>query len=530
MNPPETTNVPSRTGPDQPGPAFEIKAGLLARNTILNLLGLGLPMLVGILAMPFTIRLLGTERFGILSLVWVVVGYLAFFDLGLGRATTKFIAESLGRGDAGEVSRILWTTVFFQTVLGLAGTAVLALGTPLLVDRILRIDPRYVAEARVSFILIGVSLPVVLASASFRGALEARQRFDLVNIVKGTSSTLNYLLPLAGVAVGFDLRGIVGMLVGSRLVILAAWIILCLRTFPGLRRGVRVRKENVPRLLKFGGWITVSNVVRPALNYLDRFLIGSIVNMTAVGYYVAPYEIVTKAGILPGSLVLTLFPSFSHLQGREDKGRAKTLFSYAVKYLIIGIGPVSVVLVVLARPILSVWLGPEFARASTPVFQIMAAGFLLTALADVGLALIQGIGRPDLTAKLHTAEFILFVPLAWLFIRRWGITGAAAAWAARVAFDVLALYAMAWKVGDMKFGRRELLERGIPQGAAALGLLAFGGWLIQSLHMTPFSIAAPLAGFAVVCAVFVLTKQEISWVRSGLAQLLAGVQRRRQGA
>lgn len=519
-------------GPSAPPPKFdlEIKPSLLARNTILNMIGLGLPMVIGVLAMPVTIKLLGTERFGILSLVWVAVGYLAFFDLGLGRATTKFIAEAIGKRETEKISRILWTTAFFQLILGLAGAALLAFATPLLVTRILRIDPRFIAEARVSFILIGASLPVVLASASFRGALEARQRFDLVNIVKGTSSTLNYLLPLAGVAAGFDLRGIVGLLVGTRALILVCWIALCLKTYPGLGRGIAVRGENVPALLKFGGWVTVSNVVQPVLNYLDRFLIGSLVNMRAVGYYVAPFEIITKAGILPGSLVLTLFPSFSHFQGRAEPGRAKTLFGYAVKYLIISIGPISVLLVFLARPILRLWLGADFAARSAAVFQIMAAGFLVTALADVGLAYIQGMGRPDLAAKVHTVELVLFVPVAWLLIRAWGITGAAAAWGLRVLFDLAALYTLAWRVGDLRFTRRELLERGIPQGILALGLLAMGGWLVAALHVTPYSIAVLLAGFLVLCGVFVLTRQEIVWLRTGAAHILAGLQRRRQGA
>ncbi len=515
-------NPAESPAPGPPRPAFEIRPGLLARNTVLNMIGLGVPMIVGVLAIPFTIRLLGTERFGILSLVWVVVGYLAFFDLGLGRATTKFIAEALGRGETGAVSRILWTTVFFQTLLGLAGAGLLALATPLLVGRVLHIPAGLAAEARVSFILIGVSLPVVLASASFRGALEARQRFDLVNIVKGTSSTLNYLLPLGGVLIGFDLRGVVALLVGARIVVLGCWIVLCLKTYPSLGRDRSVRRENVPVLLKFGGWVTVSNVVQPVLNYLDRFLIGSLIDMKAVGFYVAPYEIVTKAGILPGSLILTLFPSFSHFQGREEHDRAKTLFSYAVKYLIIGIGPVSVLLAFLARPVLTLWLGAEFAVKSVPVFEIMAVGFLATSLADVALAFIQGFGRPDLTARIHVLELILFVPLAWLFIRNWGITGAAAAWAARVFFDMAALYTIAWKVGGMRFSWAELKGRGIPQGVAALACLAAAAALVRHTSITPLALAIPLALFVASCRWRGLSKQEVEWIRAGFSSALPG--------
>jgi O-antigen/teichoic acid export membrane protein len=513
-----------------PRPELEIRPGLLARNTLLNMIGLGLPMVVGVLAMPFTIRWLGAERFGILSLVWVVVGYLAFFDLGLSRATTKFIAEALGRGDSDEISGVLWTTVFFQGMLGLVGAALLALATPLLVERFLHIPAQLMPEARVSFILIGISLPVVLASASFRGALEARQRFDLVNIVKGGSSTLNYILPLAGVGLGFDLRGIVALLVGARVLALVAWIWLCLKAFPGLIRNVALRRENVPGLLRFGSWLTVSNIVGPILTYLDRFLIGSILNMRAVGFYVAPYEIVTKVGILPGSLILTLFPSFSTLQGREERDRAKTLFGCAVKYLIIGIGPVSVLLVLLARPILEVWLGAEFARTSTLTFQILALGFLTNSLAGVPLALIQGIGRPDLPAKLNLAEFFLFIPMSWLFIRAWGIAGAAAAWTLRVTFELAVLLAMASRTANMRFSRRELVKSGLPQGVLALALFGLGGGLVQHLYGKPFGLLVPLAAFLGVCGFFVVSKQEIAWIRAGLPRFLAGSGERGAGA
>jgi len=68
---------------------------ILARNTFLNIIGLSLPFLVGIIAIPLIISGLGTERFGLLSLGWVILGYVGIFDLGLGRATTKFVASAL---------------------------------------------------------------------------------------------------------------------------------------------------------------------------------------------------------------------------------------------------------------------------------------------------------------------------------------------------------------------------------------------------------------------------------------------------
>jgi O-antigen/teichoic acid export membrane protein len=69
--------------------------GLLAKNSVLNLLGQVLPMLVGVVTVPRIVRGLGTDGYGILSIAFMVLGYFSIFDLGLSRATVKFVAEHL---------------------------------------------------------------------------------------------------------------------------------------------------------------------------------------------------------------------------------------------------------------------------------------------------------------------------------------------------------------------------------------------------------------------------------------------------
>ena len=88
---------------EEPSPADMVSAithltsgRLLARNTLWNLAGQILPMVVGIITIPVIIRVMGVDRFGVLSLAWVVVGYFSLFDLGIGRALTKLVAEKLG--------------------------------------------------------------------------------------------------------------------------------------------------------------------------------------------------------------------------------------------------------------------------------------------------------------------------------------------------------------------------------------------------------------------------------------------------
>src|SRR5437867_12982614 len=111
----------------------------VARHTLYNILGQALPLAVGLVAIPILTRSLGDTRFGLLALMWAIIGYFSVLDLGLGRATTKFVAEALGAGDAPRARHVAGFTAAAQTALGVLGGVVLAAATPWLVADLLRV-------------------------------------------------------------------------------------------------------------------------------------------------------------------------------------------------------------------------------------------------------------------------------------------------------------------------------------------------------------------------------------------------------
>lgn len=470
----------------------DLQGGRLARNTFLNFLGLFLPKVAAFATMPFTIRALGTDRFGILSLILVVFGTFTIFDLGLAMATTRYIASALGRKDFEAVPRYFWSTVFFQLGLGLAGMALMALTTPLLVERVLKIPPALIPEAKTSLFLLALSLPVSLITITFRGALEARHRFDLVNLVKAPTSVLNYVLVLAGALAGMGLAGITVLLLVIDVLTLAAYARFALRAFPGLGGRMGFHKSALREVLGFGLWAMVSNGLIPIIAYLERFLIGALISAGAVTYYTAASEAVMSLTIFPYSLLMTLFPAFSALSGEGDAGRKDRIFGRSFKFLFLLSGLIAVGLVFFAGPILTVWLGRDFAARSAAVLQILAVGFFMNAIANIPYGYLMGIGRSDIVAKLQVAELVFYAPLAWIMIRKWGIEGAAIAWTVRVATDMLLLQAAAFRIGRLK--KTGLLERGtVGAGAAFLVLVVIG-----------FLLRPTLAGIAVFSALIVL--------------------------
>ena len=439
----------------------------MARNTLLNFFGQAVPLVIGVITIPFIVRGLGTERFGLLSLAWVVLGYSSVFDLGLGRATTKFVAESLAKGERNKIPYVVWTAVTGQALLGLlVGIGLIAI-TPLLVKRVLNIPPNLIKEAKVTFYFLSLSVPIVMISRSFRGVLEASQRFDLVNAVRIPVSSCAFLLPLIGVLLGIGLTEIVALIMLVNFGALVAFMLLNFHLAPELKR-YSLSFALFPRLFSFGGWITVTNVVSPILVYLDRFLIGSLLSIAAVAYYSAPYEAMTRLTIIAGSLAMTLFPAFSSLDGVKDNRRFMILFVHSIKCIFLALVPIVVGIWLFAREILLLWLGPDFAVESTGVLQILALGVLVNSLARIPIALLQGGGRPDLPAKFHLFELPLYIGTLWLFVNKWGVIGAATSWTLRVTLDAFLLFAGAFIT--YRFPWRLYATRGL-RAAAFVALL-----------------------------------------------------------
>jgi len=58
----------------------------MKKNFFFNLVGMALPIVSSLVTVPIYIHHMGVERYGVLSVVWILLGYLGFLDFGLSRA------------------------------------------------------------------------------------------------------------------------------------------------------------------------------------------------------------------------------------------------------------------------------------------------------------------------------------------------------------------------------------------------------------------------------------------------------------
>ena len=287
--------------------------------------------------------------------------------------------------------------------------------------------------------LLAGTLPFVLTSGGLTAILAAHQRFGLLNAVAIPQGICSILGPLFVLPFSHSIFAVALILAAVRLAAWLAYLGLCFRVMPVIGRTLKVDRAAVMPLLQFGSWMTISNVVGPLMMYLGRLFLGALVSMTAVAYYATPFDVVTKLLIIPGALVSVLFPAFS-TSLVSDRVRATRLFGRGTTYMLLALFPLSLVVVTLAQPALSLWLGTAFAQHSAHVLQWLAIGVFINSLAQVAFALVQAAGRPDLTAKLHLAELPCYVVAVWFLIQADGIEGAAIAWVGRIVVDTIALF------------------------------------------------------------------------------------------
>jgi O-antigen/teichoic acid export membrane protein len=425
---------------------------LLARNATLNLLTEGWTFLVIIVVMPRLVSYLGETSFGLFSLAWVVIGYLTFLDIGVSKAATKYISEHLAQEDIGSAREVIRTALVTNFVLGVVGGIAFVAIAPLLISSVVKVSAELSRQAWLVFCIVGVSVPVLLMHGALRAILSSFQCFGRINSVNALVTTIQWVGACWLAWEGYGIVAVVLATVITRTIAVMAYGILLFRLLPSSVAYHSWSMLGLVKLLRFGGWVSVSQLVGPVLVYLDRILIASFVSLVAVTQYTIPYEAMTRLRIIPTSFVNTLYPAFSE-RGAEGKTRnnVERLYGSSIRYLLLVLLPGVAFLLVLGPDILTVWMGRRFSDETSLVLQILAVGVLLNALAYVPYSALQALGRPDLPAKFHVLQLPFHVLLCVLLIPHWGIFGAAVANTARVSLDAGMLFWAAHRFCDCSF-------------------------------------------------------------------------------
>lgn len=449
----------------------------LGRNFLFTITGMMVPVAISLITIPLYIHHLGESRYGVLTIIWLLLGYFGFLDMGLSRASANALAK-LRDGKADERALVLASSLSLNLGLGIVGGALIYFAGGYAFRSHFDLTPEIWAELSGVMIWVAAMLPVALLSGVAIGALEAQEKFLSVNILQTVGSAAGQIVPaLCAVYLAPDLSLIIPVAFAVRL-------ISGLAVFSHLLRSERLPfyrfdSQWARNLLRYGAWVSVTNIVGPVLTSLDQFLVGMKLGTAAVTHYSVPMNLTSRIQIIAVALSRVVFPRLS----AYERDAAIELAEKAVVALAYLFGAACIGALFLIGPFLALWISPEFAEITTPIAQTLMIGTWINGLAFISLSLLQGQGRPDLAAKMHLLELLPFIAILWLMIQQFGLPGAAAAWVLRVAVDALLLF----HLSGLRVRR---LLTVLPAGLAILA--------VQAIVMSQLVLSLPVA---VACAV-----------------------------
>jgi O-antigen/teichoic acid export membrane protein len=442
------------------------------RNAIWNIVGQGLPLAVAVLFIPRLIAGMGADRFGALTLVWTFLTYFSLFDLGLARAITQLLAGREGKGESDERDEadLIWTAFGLSIGLGVVAAALLFCFAPLLTSKLLRLQGALNDEMILSLRMLAVVLPLLIHSLMLRGILEAKRRFDISNLIRIPLGVFTYVAPVAVLPFSRSLPVIVGTLLAGRTL---AWVVnfwLVFRIMPNLRHGPTRSLRKVRQLLRFGGWVTFSNLITPLTDNADRFLITSMLSISAVAYYTTPSELVGKLWIVSLGMGGALFPEFA-TRFQQDRRQTETLYVRSTRYIVAVLFPFLLLATAYAHEGLTLWLNPAFADAGTPVVQWFAIAVFVGGFRLISYYLLVGAGRPHIATWNDLFELLLYAAMLYGLIKMDGLRGAAIASTLRMVSGCLVYLFFSGRI--LEFRPATYLRTFFPLALGTLFLLAF---------------------------------------------------------
>jgi O-antigen/teichoic acid export membrane protein len=442
-------------------------------NVAWGWMGVAANVLVGLLLSPYVIDKLGAERFGIWVLVFTTLDYLRLFDFGFRAAIINFAARSRARQDDRGINEAINTGFFY---LALCGLAILVLGfvaAPALPSAF-NIGPELAHEASMLGFIVAAAVAINLAFSTFSGALEAVQRFDLVNHAYLAALIMRAAGSVVLLANGYGLVALGWLALGTQALERIWNLVSVHRVLPTFRFSVKsVRPEVLRQMAGYGVHSFLITTCNMILNQGPGAIIGLLSNPVQVAYFSVAMRLVLYVGeVVPR----VGFVTAARTAEVSETGSAETVRNigvYTNRYCLTAFVPLALFCAFYAEELLRVWINAEFAANGAMVLVILMIAVVITMAGQFNSgAILIGQARHRLYSYGLFAESVAaVVGVAWI-TPRYGIVG------------------VAWYLGGLI-----LLTRGLWPAWLLARLNGFSlGWYLSTIYVRPVLTAVPVAG------------------------------------
>lgn len=378
------------------GPQDGEQARLIASGSVVQQMAQVSGLLAMFVVITVLARRLSLAELGVYGLLTSLAGYLLVIQNAAANAAVRGMAAAKGQEAR---DRTFSTAAAVFAVAGIAsGVLIAVIGIALSLAVGLSDDLEH--QAVQGSLLIGVVTLVGWPLTIYRDALRAGQLFvraavmDMAGMVTYAAVLLALIAADADLAILIGASGTIPLFAG-----LASMLAVRLRGMPFRLRPRAADREEARALLGMAGYISATEAAGVIIYALDRAVLGLFRSVATVGLYEGPVRAHNLVRALNGAVGVTTLPSASKYLAEDDPARLKELLLRGSRYTLALVVPLTVTGMVLATPILEVWLGERYGEGGLAM-TILLAYWLVTGSVGVAAAIAIAAGKARALAKL----------------------------------------------------------------------------------------------------------------------------------
>lgn len=406
------------------------------RNVFFNLASQALILGTSFITTPYIVNKLGADSYGVVILLSTILGYLSFLDLGLSGALIRYLTECASLYDWERFRRLLWSSLIFYASISSIVATLLVLIPSQSILHVINIPPSLHNAFTIAF-LIGIAAWFVgFLTLPPHAVLWAYHRLDMASFSALISGTLQPILTVTALFLGYGIVGVSIATLLTHVTVLITTIWMSTRLHRSWGKPIWDPQSLKP-LFRYGGWLTLAQVVIQVVGSVDKILIGSYLNPASVGYYSISISLPLKLWIIHGAFVSSAFPLIVSLKAHSaSSAEVFHLVSRFAKSILLLLSPFALFFIFFGHTFLSVWINETYARNGLFCIMLASVYSLISGFSNIFHALLRAWERPDLSTKVYLFTTLGYLPLLYVFIRWLGISGGALA---LVLFSVIEL-------------------------------------------------------------------------------------------
>jgi O-antigen/teichoic acid export membrane protein len=492
----------------------------LKKNLAFTFLGKIWTTLMSIAFLPYIIRLIGIESYGLVGIYTSLLALFSVLDLGLGNTMNREMAKLSSQDTPAESYRDLTRTLeWVYWIMAVIIGAVVWLGASFFSAQWIHCQTLSQDVIKQVICLIGIALAFLWPSSLYSGGLMGLQRQVLLNSITVACATLR------GLGMIFVLT-----FISSTIECFFFWQIIvnglqtalfALFFWKGLPKSIKRPRFNIEVLKKikrFATGIACITLLATILAQLDKVILSKFLTLELFGYYCLATMVANSLFYVTVPIYSVFFPHFTQLVYSKDEEQLSRMYHLACQMTSILVLPTALLGIFFTSELLFVWSQSRITADQTQqLVKLLMTGTLLNALATIPFALQLAHGWVRLSFYLNLFGVVFMVPSLWWVSSCFGAKGAASMWAVlNAAFLLITLQAMHRKI--LKKEKWQWCVRDILLPClASSSFLLIGRWLFPKQNGTCFTIVYLSVVYVLsLLAAFAISPAVRSWMMDGI--------------